>query len=1117
MKKNIFVFGLNESNRNQMMQIPGASEKYLFHSLLAVDELVEAEAYDFPFLLEKARHQLADFQGSIDGIATFWDFPSIELLSILCQEYDLPGPSVLSVVKCAHKYYSRTMQKEVIPDYIPDFQAVNPFSRDPLSKISLAYPFFLKPVKSYASVLSFYIGGPEDFLDAISNIRDEILRYGEPYNQFLQIAGVDTGEVNGHWCIAEGLIGGKMCTVEGYSHNGKVNTFGLIDSHRFPGRTTFSRYQYPSTLPVSVRKRIDEITRKIITYIGYDNGAFNIEFFYDKHKDKVWLLEINPRISQSHSNLFYKVDGMSNHKVMLDLALGQDPQMPKRKGAYRSAAKFYIREFKDGIVSKVPDKEQIEEVQEEYPDTLVLPDVNIGTRLSDLQDQEPYSYRLGVVYMGGHSQQDLLDNFRNCKTLLDFRIRDEYPQRRKKWRPVVSMDSEPAVLTKFPYRVEVVEHVPISMRDGTVLSARLWKPEISEKEPVPAILEYIPYRKRDHTRRVDEMNYNYLAGHGYACLRVDMRGSGDSEGILEDEYLPLEQQDGLDILEWIEHQPWSNGDVGMVGISWGGFNSLQMAALQPSQLKAIITVCSTDDRYTDDVHYMGGTMLADNLSWASVMFARNSQPPDPEIMGDKWYENWLARLEGSDLWLKKWMEHPHRDAYWVHGSVNEDYDAIKIPTLAVGGWADGYSNAIFRLLEHLKAPVKGIIGPWSHIYPQFGKPGPAIGFLQEQLRWWDYWLKGIDNGVSEDPDLTVFQQNYTIPAASRNQIPGQWLSINSWKNRKIKTVGFYLDHEGGLTSDTKEAPENRKFKIESPLSVGLFGGKWCSYSATPDLPHDQREDDGGSLIFESEKLRKSISIMGAPCVELEVSANKSIAMIAVRLSDILPDDKATRITYGLLNLTHRNGSKEPTPLHKDKKYKVKIYLNEIAQVIPKGHRLRIAISSSYFPVAWPAPEPARISIYTGSSKLILPVLPSELQKYKSRKFQPPVVGPCGITYHLSKPLRGWMINRDMIDETTTVEVTNNEGKVHHDDIGMDVAKHSVERYTYQYDDYKSIKGEVKYDMLFEREGWKVETQTQTILTSTKYHFHIRAILDAYLNGARVFSKSWNEKIVRKLV
>ncbi|MGD8582361.1 MAG: CocE/NonD family hydrolase, partial [Gammaproteobacteria bacterium] len=297
------------------------------------------------------------------------------------------------------------------------------------------------------------------------------------------------------------------------------------------------------------------------------------------------------------------------------------------------------------------------------------------------------------------------------------------------------------IVEDFTNRLRHIEHQWIPMPDHTRLAARIWMPEDAESNPVPAILEYIPYRKRDGSRLRDETMHPYFAGHGYACVRVDIRGSGDSEGVLTDEYLQQEMEDGVDIIQWLAQQPWCNGKVGMIGISWGGFNGLQIAALQPAPLKAVVSVCSTDDRYADDVHYMGGCLLGDNLSWASTMFAYNSLPPDPEIVGDSWRQMWLQRLQGSGLWLDTWLQHQHRDAYWQHGSICEDFSRVRVPVMAVSGWADGYSNAVFRLLEKLPGPRLGLIGPWSHKYPHLGVPGPAIGFLQECLRWWDKWLK----------------------------------------------------------------------------------------------------------------------------------------------------------------------------------------------------------------------------------------------------------------------------------------------------------------------------------------------------------------------------------------
>jgi hypothetical protein len=263
------------------------------------------------------------------------------------------------------------------------------------------------------------------------------------------------------------------------------------------------------------------------------------------------------------------------------------------------------------------------------------------------------------------------------------------------------------IVEAFQHRVRTLENLWIPLPDGMRLAARAWIPEDAERRPVPAVLEYIPYRKEDVTRQRDEAVHPFLAGHGYACLRVDLRGSGNSDGLLTDEYLAQELDDGEAVLAWIAEQSWCNGSVGMLGISWGGFNGLQLATRQPPALKAIVTVSSTDDRYTDDVHYMGGCLLAENFAWAATMYAHTSLPPHPAVVGERWRQMWHDRMEGSGFWLSEWLAHQHRDDYWRHGSVNEDYDAIAIPVMAVSGWADGYSNSVFRLMANLRSTIDG--------------------------------------------------------------------------------------------------------------------------------------------------------------------------------------------------------------------------------------------------------------------------------------------------------------------------------------------------------------------------------------------------------------------------
>lgn len=345
------------------------------------------------------------------------------------------------------------------------------------------------------------------------------------------------------------------------------------------------------------------------------------------------------------------------------------------------------------------------------------------------------------------------------------------------------------IRTAFPYET-THDDVRIPMPDGARLYARIWRPLTDE--PVPALLEYLPYRLTDWTAPRDAQRHPWYAGHGYASVRVDVRGHGNSEGRPGDEYDARELADGVAVVEWLAAQPWCTGSVGMFGISWGGFNSLQIAALAPEPLKAVVTVCSTDDRYDNDVHYMGGSVLAvDMHAWAATMLAFAARPPDPRHVGDGWREQWLARLDAVEPLVDTWLAHQTRDAYWKHGSVCEDYAAIGAAVLAVGGWHDPYRDTVLRLVEHLpKDRVRGLIGPWSHQYPDRGlPPGPAIGFLQETLRWWDHWLKGEDTGVLAEPLLRSWISDPHPPATSYAELPGRWVGDDAWPSPRSPRSG----------------------------------------------------------------------------------------------------------------------------------------------------------------------------------------------------------------------------------------------------------------------------------------------------------------------------------------
>lgn len=674
-------------------------------------------------------------------------------------------------------------------------------------------------------------------------------------------------------------------------------------------------------------------------------------------------------------------------------------------------------------------------------------------------------------------------------------------------------------VSAFPHATKQVDHVWIPMRDGTRLSARLWLPTSATDEPVPAIVEYIPYRKNDLTAVRDSINHPYLAGHGFATVRVDIRGTGDSEGVLRDEYLELEQTDAEDVLEWVAGQPWCTGKVGMMGISWGAFAALQVAARRPPQLHAIVIASFTDDRYADDMHFMGGCLLTDNLAESGTMFAHSTCPPDPAVVGDRWRDMWTERLDGIDLWLENWLRHQRRAPYWRHASVSENYSDVACPVFAVSGWADGYSNAVFRLMEHLDVPRKGLIGPWSHRYPHMGEPGPAVGFLQEVVRWFNTWLRddapAADGQPEDEPMLRTWMQDSVPPSTSYETRPGRWVGEPSWPSPHVRTERRRLSPEG-IVGD--ENVRESALTVSSPLSVGQFAGKWCSYSAPPDLPYDQREEDGGSLVFDSRPLDKRCEILGAPVVDLEVSVDQPVAMIAARLSDVRPSGQATRVTYGLLNLTHRDSHERPEPMEPGRRYRVRITLNGVAQAFPPGHKIRLSLSTSYWPLAWPPPRPATLTVHTGHSELLLPVRPvDEPDELSVRPFDEPEGAEPLRTEELEPAEPEWTVSRDLVHYGARLRVRKGGGLVRHPDINLDVGRSTNEDYTWVADDFDSVAGETTWTMEFRRDDWRVRTVTRTVLESTEDEFIVHAQLDGYEGEHRLQSRNWHVRVPRDLV
>ena len=670
------------------------------------------------------------------------------------------------------------------------------------------------------------------------------------------------------------------------------------------------------------------------------------------------------------------------------------------------------------------------------------------------------------------------------------------------------------VVSRNIMEVTEVPDVGIIMPDGCRLSARIWKP--ARSTPVPAILEFLPYRKRDGTAARDALTHPYLSKHGYACIRVDTRGNGDSEGIMEDEYSQQELDDAFATISWISEQPWCTGKVGMMGISWGGFNSLQVAAMQPPALQAIITICSTADRFSDDIHYKGGCLLNENMGWGSTMYAYSSRPPDPALVGEeRWRDAWLQRLRAETYLPITWLEHQTRDDYWKHGSVSEDYSAITASTLAIGGWGDAYKNTVSRLVENLTAAgaVKGIVGPWVHKYPHLaGCTEPRIGFLQEALRWWDKWLKDIDTGVENDPQYSVYLMEGVRPRTFYEQRDGVWISENNWP-KGLSWKAMHFGHDGCLLHTDGATAEKLALKVSSPQHCGLSGGEYCAIWLGPELPGDQRRDDAFSLCFTSEPLEEALAIVGAPKIHLRLSADRPKAQITVRLNHIFPDDgAATRITYGVLNLCHRNSHAEPELLPIGEEVDVSFSLDQIAYRVPKGHKVRVALSTNYWPLLWPSPETAVLTVTSGT--LDLPLRASGITDDDERSFAAAESGTRLELESLREASNSRRIIEDMNTGLVTLEILDDFGKNRDKTHGLVSGSVGREWWIIHPDDPLSAHGKTHWTTETAREGWSIRTETFAEMTSDKENYFLTAKLEAYENDQLVFGKDVCETISR---
>ncbi len=668
-------------------------------------------------------------------------------------------------------------------------------------------------------------------------------------------------------------------------------------------------------------------------------------------------------------------------------------------------------------------------------------------------------------------------------------------------------------LSELPHAVLTEDPVWVHLADGTRIAATVWRPETSAN--VPVVIELIPYRRRDGTVFRDMEIHPYLAGHGVASVRFDLRGAGDSDGILADEYTPREQADGVELIAWAAAQPWSNGRVGMTGISWGGFNALQVAARRPPALGAIITLCASDDRYSDDIHYMGGALLTEQEMWSNFMLVKQAMAPDPQIVGERWREMWEARLASARSLSEVWLGHQRRDDYWRQGSVIENYEAIACPVLAVCGWEDSYSNFVPRLLAGLGVPRLGIVGPWSHSYPCRGSPGPNIGYLQEALRWWKHWLAGEPTGIMSEPMYRVWIGDAERPRPFYYpQHAGTWVAEDEWPSPRIKPLILHLNGHGLLEVVPRQGPSR---SVRSPATAGADCGRWGGYGgSSPDMAVDQRREDGLGLCFETLPLEEELVLLGAPVLELELVVDQPHVNLTARLCDVYPDGVSAMVTYGVLNLSHRHSHEQPEPCPVGEAFRVRLTLNDCGRRVPKGHRIRIGLATQHWPIVWPQPRLATLTIASGASTLTLPVR-SARQSDREVRFEPAETAPPVQATALLPASDSRLHEDDLASGLRRITLRSDHGRTRIEDRGIETASGVTDTFEIRPDDPLSARLVTHYRWAVRSGDADTEVRAETALSADDTDFHLTWRLEARESGKIVFSSGATRRISRDFV
>jgi uncharacterized protein len=662
----------------------------------------------------------------------------------------------------------------------------------------------------------------------------------------------------------------------------------------------------------------------------------------------------------------------------------------------------------------------------------------------------------------------------------------------------------------------LLEHdVGIATPEGLRLSCDVYRPNRSGR--FPALLEHIPYRKDDLEASGDRATGIFMARRGFATVRLDVRGTGSSEGVAQDEYTLEEQHDGVAAVAWIAEQRWCTGSVGSWGVSYGGFACIQLAALQPPALRAIAPVYATDDRYTDDMHFSGGALCALELAHYPIrILAMNALPPlrGPEESDRDFRARWLERIEATPPWIVRWLKEQHDGPYWRNGSLRPDPSRIRCPALIVAGWRDGYRTAMLRLASSLSTDWQLLAGPWMHTLPDRGIPGPRYPFMDELVQWFGRHLGGSAPESDEEsrPRTVFFLCEFDPPSRPPTQVSGRWLASSRWPEDLAPTKVLHLTPGGALSG--KEPPDSARVEVPFGPAVGVTSGNWCPPPPGHGLPADQRPDDARSACFSSDPLTEAIEVFGQPVAHLQVEHPGPAALVSVKLSDVAADGQTQLVTSGVLNLAHRAGHERPKPF--SGVADVRVDLQATGWRFRPGHRIRLAIAGSDWPTVWPLPTMVAPTLHVGGDqgcRIELPGLPMDAIPFEPRRLVPNDLDQPDWEEHQMPST--WRIVTDAMNATSGIEASDAWGAQSRD---QRIRVEEARRYRALVQESDPLDAEVEGDATFrvDRPDVAVRSTARGRFGATGEAFVYDVSLEVSENGRPIYDRRWRGSVPRRL-